>query len=107
MAPCYPSAVFKKLLIANRGEVAVRIARAAREMDVGTVAVASEADLGSSWLERFDEVVCVGGAAPAESYLQIERVLQAALQTGCTAVHPAGASWPRTRASRRCASSTA
>ena len=80
--------MFKKLLIANRGEVAVRIARAARELDISPIGIASEADLESSWLERFDEVVCVGKASPGESYLQAERVLQAALQTGCTAVHP-------------------
>jgi acetyl-CoA carboxylase biotin carboxylase subunit len=77
-----------KLLIANRGEVAVRIARAARELDMVPVGVVSEADRGASWTGVFDEVVCLGGAAPRDSYLRIERVLQAALQTGCSALHP-------------------
>jgi len=80
--------MFKKLLIANRGEVAVRIARAARALDISPVGIASEADLDGSWLEHFDDVVCVGAPAPGESYLRAERVLQAALQTGCTALHP-------------------
>ena len=80
--------MFRKLLIANRGEVAVRIARACRELGVSPVCVASEADLGSGWLQAMDEVVCVGPAAARASYLRRESVLQAALQTGCTAVHP-------------------
>ena len=80
--------MFKKLLIANRGEVAVRIARAARALGIAPVGVVSEADRGGSWTAAMDEVVCVGGAAPAESYLAAPRVLQAALQSGCTALHP-------------------
>jgi len=80
--------MFKRLLIANRGEVAVRVAQAAREMGIESVCVASEADLGSSWLETMDEVVCLGGSAPRDSYLKILRVVQAGVQTRCTAVHP-------------------
>lgn len=80
--------MFHKLLIANRGEVAVRIARTAREMGVAVVGVASEADLGASWLDAMDEVVALGGAAPRDSYLDMAKVLQAGVQTGCTAVHP-------------------
>ena len=80
--------MFKKLLIANRGEVAVRIARSARELGVACVGVASESDLGSSWLTAMDEVVPIGGAAPRSSYLDMHRVLQAGVQTTCTAVHP-------------------
>ncbi|MCA8980652.1 MAG: ATP-grasp domain-containing protein [Planctomycetes bacterium] len=80
--------MFKKLLIANRGEVAVRIARSARELGVACVGVASESDLGSSWLFAMDEVVPIGGAAPRDSYLDMLRVLQAGVQTACTAVHP-------------------
>jgi acetyl-CoA carboxylase biotin carboxylase subunit len=80
--------MFKKLLIANRGEVAVRIARAARELCIARVGVCSTADQGAAWLAHMDEVVCVGGPAPRESYLQSERIVQAALQTGASAVHP-------------------
>jgi acetyl-CoA carboxylase biotin carboxylase subunit len=80
--------MFKKLLIANRGEVALRIARAAREMGIRTVCVASQADRGASWLAHMDEVVCIGGSSPRESYLRAERVVQAALQTSAGAIHP-------------------
>ncbi|MFT4539273.1 MAG: acetyl-CoA carboxylase biotin carboxylase subunit [Planctomycetota bacterium] len=80
--------MFRKILIANRGEVAVRLARTAREMGVGTVGVVSSADREASWAQTFDEVVCIGGPAPRESYLRQETILQAALQTGCSAIHP-------------------
>jgi acetyl-CoA carboxylase biotin carboxylase subunit len=80
--------MFKKLLIANRGEVALRIARAARELCIRTVCVASQADLGASWLGAMDEVVCIGGSAPRDSYLRGDRVVQAALQTNASAIHP-------------------
>jgi acetyl-CoA carboxylase biotin carboxylase subunit len=80
--------MFHKLLIANRGEVAVRIARAARALGIRTVCVASQADLGARWLEQMDEVVCIGGSAPRESYLRADRVVQAALQTSTSAIHP-------------------
>jgi len=80
--------MFRRLLVANRGEVAVRIARAARELGCSPVGVVSTADQGASWNRAFDEVVCVGPAPPAESYLQAERLVQAALQTHASAVHP-------------------
>ena len=80
--------MFRRLLVANRVEVAVRIARAARELGCSPVGVVSTADLGASWNRAFDEVVCVGPAPPAESYLQAERLVQAALQTHASAVHP-------------------
>ncbi len=80
--------MFHRLLIANRGEVAVRIARAARELSIAPIGIASEADLGASWLEAMDEFVCVGPAAAKESYLNLERVIQAGVQTRCSAVHP-------------------
>ncbi len=80
--------MFRKLLIANRGEVASRIARACRDLGISPVAVASTADREARWLEGVDEVVCVGPSASGDSYLQRERILQAALQTGATAVHP-------------------
>jgi len=80
--------MFHKVLIANRGEVAVRIARACRSLGISPVGISSEADYGAPWLERMDEVVMIGGFAPSESYLRGELVLQAALQTRCTAIHP-------------------
>ncbi len=80
--------MFKKLLIANRGEVAVRVARSARRMGISPVGIASTADLGAKWLEAMDEVVCVGPSASRESYLQRERIVQAALQTHAAAIHP-------------------
>lgn len=80
--------MFRSLLVANRGEVAVRIARAARDAGVRAVGIVSSADQGASWTEEFDEVVCVGGPAPAESYLRMSAIVQAARQTGCAAVHP-------------------
>ena len=80
--------MFQKLLIANRGEVAVRIARAARELGLRTVAVFSEADRGARWLANMDEAVGIGGSAPRESYLRADRIVQAALQTNASAIHP-------------------
>lgn len=83
--------MFRKLLIANRGEVAVRIARAARELGIVPVGVCSSADEGAPWLndpQGIAESICIGGPSPGTSYLRAEAVLQAALQTGCSAVHP-------------------
>jgi acetyl-CoA carboxylase, biotin carboxylase subunit len=80
--------MFQKLLIANRGEVALRIARTAKTLGSATVGVCSSAERGASWLGHFDEVVCLGGAAPRESYLCMESIVQAALQTGASAIHP-------------------
>jgi acetyl-CoA carboxylase biotin carboxylase subunit len=80
--------MFRRLLVANRGEVAVRVARACRKLGVAPIGVYSEADRGAAWLERFDESVCLGPADPRQSYLDAARIVQAALQTGCAAVHP-------------------
>jgi len=80
--------MFRRLLIANRGEVAVRIARAARELSIAPVGVVSSADRDASWTRSMDAVVCVGKASPRESYLRGDAIVQAAKQTGCTAVHP-------------------
>jgi acetyl-CoA carboxylase biotin carboxylase subunit len=80
--------MFKKILIANRGEVAVRIALAARDEKIATVGVCSTADQGAGWLAQMDEVVCIGGPSPRESYLRADRIVQAALQTGASAIHP-------------------
>jgi acetyl-CoA carboxylase biotin carboxylase subunit len=80
--------MFHRLLIANRGEVAVRIARACRELSVSPIGVCSEADRGASWLAHMDEVVCLGPGPAKSSYLDAERVVQAAVQTRSTALHP-------------------
>ena len=80
--------MFHRLLIANRGEVAVRIARAARTLGVSPVGVASEADRGASWTKRMDEVVHLGPSAARDSYLAAEKIVQAALQTHASAIHP-------------------
>src|SRR5687767_9950827 len=80
--------MLNKLLIANRGEIAVRIIRAARELGVRTVAVYSEADRHSMHVALADEAVLIGEAEPSKSYLSIETVIAAANERGCDAVHP-------------------
>jgi acetyl-CoA carboxylase biotin carboxylase subunit len=77
-----------KLLVANRGEIAVRIIRTARELDIPTVAVYSTADVDSLAVELADEAVCIGPPPAGESYLVIRNVIGAAQVTDCTAVHP-------------------
>ncbi len=80
--------MFRKLLVANRGEVAVRIARTCRRLGVSPVAVHSEADAGAPWLEAFDEAICLGPSHPGRSYLDQSAVLQAAVQAEVQAIHP-------------------
>jgi acetyl-CoA carboxylase biotin carboxylase subunit len=80
--------MFKKILIANRGEIAVRIARACREMSISPVAVYSEADRGALHVRMADEAYPIGPAASAESYLVIEKIIDAAKRANCDAVHP-------------------
>ena len=80
--------MFKKILVANRGEIAVRIIRAAREMGIQTVAIYSEADKTALHVALADEAICVGGAKSSESYLNINSVLSAAIVTGAEAIHP-------------------
>ncbi|MBI3242612.1 MAG: acetyl-CoA carboxylase biotin carboxylase subunit [Chloroflexi bacterium] len=79
---------FSKILIANRGEIAVRIIRACREMDIRTVAVYSEADANALHTRLADEAVPIGPPAPRESYLKIDRLLEAARNTNADAIHP-------------------
>ncbi len=80
--------LFDKILIANRGEIACRIARSCRALGIKTVAIYSEADANSLHVELCDEAVAVGGSASSESYLRIDRILDAIKQTGAQAVHP-------------------
>ena len=80
--------MFSKILIANRGEIAVRVIRACKEMGIATVAIYSQADQDALHVALADESYCVGGASPADSYLNEERVISAALVSGAQAVHP-------------------
>lgn len=80
--------MFKKILIANRGEIAVRIMRACRELGIGSVAVYSTIDRKSLHVQTADEAVCIGPAQPQVSYLNIDAILEAVRQTGAEAIHP-------------------
>jgi acetyl-CoA carboxylase biotin carboxylase subunit len=80
--------VFKKILIANRGEIALRVHRACKEMGISTVAVHSEADAGAMHVRLADESVCIGPASAAKSYLNIPAIISAAEITGAEAIHP-------------------
>jgi acetyl-CoA carboxylase biotin carboxylase subunit len=80
--------VFSKLLIANRGEIALRVIRACRELDVRTVAVFSEVDRDSLHVKLADEAVCIGPAPSQRSYLNMPNIVMAALMTGAEAIHP-------------------
>ncbi len=80
--------MFKKILIANRGEIACRVAATARRMAVQTVAVYSDADAHARHVSACDEAVHIGGSAPKDSYLRWERILEAAKATGAEAIHP-------------------
>ena len=80
--------MIKKVLIANRGEIAVRIIRACREMGIETVAVYSEADKEALHTQLADEAVCIGPAPSSQSYLSMENIISATIVTGADAIHP-------------------
>src|SRR5690349_19633261 len=80
--------MFRKILIANRGEIACRVIRTAQRMGLGTVALYSDADADALHVRMADEAVRIGPAAAAESYLKIEQIVEACRATGAEAVHP-------------------
>ena len=80
--------MFEKILVANRGEIAVRIIRACKELNIRSVAVYSEADANSMHAQMADEAICIGGAASSESYLRIDRIIGAAEISDVDAIHP-------------------
>ena len=80
--------MFKKILIANRGEIACRVIKTAKRMGIATVAVYSDADDGALHMRMADEAVHIGGSASSESYLVAERIIEAAKETGAEAIHP-------------------
>src|SRR6266536_662914 len=79
---------FSKILVANRGEIAIRVFRSLRELGIGTVAVYSAPDRGAAHVVYADEAYLIGGGAPSESYLNQEAILDAARRAGADAIHP-------------------
>lgn len=80
--------MFAKILVANRGEIALRIIRACRELNIATVAVYSQADKDNLHVKMADEAICIGGAPANQSYLHISNIISAALNSGAEAIHP-------------------
>src|SRR5712675_2925191 len=80
--------MFEKILVANRGEIAVRIIRACKELNIRTVAVYSEVDANSMHVQMADEAICIGKSPAAESYLRIDRIISAAEIADVDAIHP-------------------
>src|SRR6476469_9037695 len=81
-------AMFHRILVANRGEIALRVIRACHDLGIEAVAVFSEADRGAAYLDHADEALCIGPALAAESYLNIRHIIAAAELAGVQAIHP-------------------
>lgn len=79
---------FKKVLVANRGEIALRVIRGLHEMEIGSVAVYSDADRNALHVRRADEAYCIGPPPPQESYLRLDKIIEAAVASGAEAIHP-------------------
>ena len=80
--------MFSRILIANRGEIALRIMRACKELRIQSVLVYSEADRDAAYLDLADQAICIGPARPSESYLKSDRIIAAAEVSGADAIHP-------------------
>src|ERR1700757_4715643 len=80
--------MFQRILVANRGEIALRVIRACRDLGIEVVAVFSEADRGAAYLNLADQAICIGPAPAAESYLKIARLISAAEVANVQAIHP-------------------
>ena len=80
--------MFKKIMVTNRGEIAVRVMRTCRELGIATVAVYSTADATAPHVFMADESVLIGGAASKDSYLVVDKIIAAAKKTGADAIHP-------------------
>ena len=80
--------MFEKILVANRGEIAVRIIRACKELNIRTVAIYSESDANSMHVQLADEAICIGRSPSSESYLRIDRIISAAEIADVDAIHP-------------------
>jgi 3-methylcrotonyl-CoA carboxylase alpha subunit len=78
----------RKILVANRGEIAVRVLRACRDLEIATVAVYSDCDRGARHVRMADEAVGIGPSPPSESYLRADRLIDAARASGADAIHP-------------------
>jgi acetyl-CoA carboxylase biotin carboxylase subunit len=96
--------MIQKVLIANRGEIALRIVRACRELGIKTLAVYSEADVQSLHVQLADEAICIGGNKSADSYLRADRIISAAEIADVDAIHPGTDSSPKMQSSPSSAS---